>query len=73
MLLGVLVASDGRTFSSLSMKPNRNDLTFLRDLIEEGKVASVVDRCHLLQELYSALEYDGYGHSRGKLMVAMGK
>jgi NADPH:quinone reductase-like Zn-dependent oxidoreductase len=71
MLLGPLVSNKNRGFSTLSMKPDKNDLTFLRNLIETGKVSPVIDRSYPLGELPQALEYYGEGHSRGKVIVTM--
>jgi NADPH:quinone reductase-like Zn-dependent oxidoreductase len=50
-------------------KPNRQNLGFLRELIEAGKVRPVVDRVYSLSELPDALETMGAGHVQGKLVV----
>lgn len=69
MLLGPLVSSKGRKMTNLAMKPDREDLTCVKELIEAGKVVPVIDRCFLLQELPEALRYYGEGHSRGKVVI----
>ena len=50
-------------------KPNRENLTFLRELIEAGKVRPVVDEIYPLAGIATALETMGEGHVQGKLVV----
>jgi NADPH:quinone reductase-like Zn-dependent oxidoreductase len=50
-------------------KPNRENLAFLRELIEAGKLRPVVDRVYPLAEVADALETMGEGHVQGKLVV----
>jgi NADPH:quinone reductase-like Zn-dependent oxidoreductase len=50
-------------------KPNRENLAFLRELIEAGKVRPVVDRVYPLADVAEALETMGEGHVQGKLVV----
>jgi len=71
MLLGPWLSTDGRKMTNLAMKPNKNDLTFVKDLIEAGKVKPVIDKCFPLSEVPEALRYYGQGRSRGKVVVTM--
>ena len=71
MLLGPLVSSEGRKMTNLAMKPDTQDLTFVKELIEAGKVTPVIDKCYPLSELPEALRYYGEGRSRGKVVVRM--
>lgn len=71
MLLGPWISSGGRKMTNLAMKPDREDLTFLKELIEAGKVSPVIDKSYPLNELPAALEYYGKGHSRGKVVVTI--
>jgi NADPH:quinone reductase-like Zn-dependent oxidoreductase len=48
------------------------DLEVLRELIETGKVRPVIDRRYSLSEVGDALRYQGEGHPRGKVVVAIG-
>jgi NADPH:quinone reductase-like Zn-dependent oxidoreductase len=50
------------------VKPNQ-DLAFMKELIEAGKVKPVIDRCFPLNETAEALRYYGKGHARGKVVV----
>jgi NADPH:quinone reductase-like Zn-dependent oxidoreductase len=50
-------------------KPNRENLAFLTELIEAGRVRPVIDRVYPLTEVAEALETMGEGHVQGKLVV----
>jgi NADPH:quinone reductase-like Zn-dependent oxidoreductase len=71
MLLGPLVSSGGRKMTNLAMKPDTQDLTYVKELIEAGKVTPVIDKSYPLSELPEALRYYGEGRSRGKVVVRM--
>jgi len=71
MLLGPFVSSGGRKMTNLAMKPVKKDLTFIKELIEAGKVTPVIDKSFPLSELPDALRYYGEGRSRGKVVVTM--
>jgi NADPH:quinone reductase-like Zn-dependent oxidoreductase len=72
MLLGPLISMMGskRLGSGLGM-PNQNDLAFLAELLEAGKVVPVIDRCYPLLEAAEALQYYGEGHARGKVVITV--
>jgi NADPH:quinone reductase-like Zn-dependent oxidoreductase len=53
------------------MKPNKDDLQFLRELIEAGKVTPVIDRTHPLSEVPEAIRYLEEGHARGKVVITV--
>jgi NADPH:quinone reductase-like Zn-dependent oxidoreductase len=71
MLLGPWLSTDGRKMTNLAMKPNKNDLAFVKDLIEAGKVKPVIDKTFPLKKLPDALRYYGQGRSRGKVVVTV--
>ena len=50
-------------------KMTQSDLEFLRDLLEAGRVTSVIDRCYRLSEVPEAFRYFEEGHAKGKIMV----
>jgi len=73
----------GRQFTALLLSPfvrqrmrvfvvkhDREDLAVLKQLVEAGKVAPVIDRRYELSHVAEALRHVGEGHSRGKIVIA---
>jgi len=53
-------------------KPNKKeDLDFLKELFEAGKVVPVIDRRYPLSEVPEAMRYLGDGHARGKVVITV--
>lgn len=52
-------------------KFNREDLAVLREMVEAGKLRSVIDRQYPLNQAAEAMAYLGEGHARGKAVVTM--
>ena len=50
---------------------NTQDLQFLTELIEAGKVTPVVDRTYSLSEVPDAIRYLREGRARGKLVISV--
>jgi NADPH:quinone reductase-like Zn-dependent oxidoreductase len=50
---------------------NHNDLAFLADLMQSGKVTPVIDRTYKLSDLADAIRYLEQGHARGKVVVSV--
>jgi NADPH:quinone reductase-like Zn-dependent oxidoreductase len=69
-----LLASRGRKprVTFFVAKITREDLVFLKELLETGKVKPVIDRRYELSEAPEALRYFGEGHARGKVVIAVG-
>jgi NADPH:quinone reductase-like Zn-dependent oxidoreductase len=68
LLLSPFVRQRMRVFV---VRHNRDDLAVLKDLVEAGKLAPVIDRRYELSEIPEALRYQGEGHARGKIVIAM--
>jgi NADPH:quinone reductase-like Zn-dependent oxidoreductase len=47
------------------------DLAFLAELLEAGKVKSAIDRRYELSQMSDAFEYFGQGHARGKVVITV--
>ena len=71
-LLGPAISkAGGKKLVALSHKLNQNDLVFMKELIEAGKVVPVIDKCYSLSEIAEALRYYGEGHARGKIVITL--
>jgi len=72
-LLGLWVSMSGdkKLVSKLAKPPNAGDWAFMRELLESGQVAPVIDRRYTLSEVPDALRYLAEGHSRGKVLITM--
>lgn len=72
MLLGPWISMTGnKKMGNLLMKPNNKDLVFLKELLEAGKIAPVIDRRYPLSEVAEAIRYLEEGHARGKVVITV--
>lgn len=55
----------------LARPPEKRDLAFMKQLLEDGKVTPIIDRCYSLREVPDALQYLGKGHARGKIVIVI--
>jgi NADPH:quinone reductase-like Zn-dependent oxidoreductase len=53
------------------VRHNKDDLAVLKDLVEAGEIAPVIDRRYSLSEVPDALRYQGERHTRGKIVIAV--
>jgi NADPH:quinone reductase-like Zn-dependent oxidoreductase len=56
---------------SFLMKPTKDDLQFLKELIEAGNLTPVIDRTYSLSEVPEAIRYLEEGHARGKVVITV--
>ncbi len=54
-----------------TVKPNKKDLVFIKELLEAGKVVPVIDRRYPLSEVAEAIRYLEEGHARGKVIITL--
>ena len=52
-------------------RPNKEDLTIMHELMETGKVTSVIDKRYRLSEVPEAIRYLEEGHARGKVVITL--
>lgn len=72
MLLGPLVSMKGRKkMDSLASQPKKEDLEFIKKLLESGKISPVIDRAYTLSETPEALRYFGEKGAKGKVIITM--
>jgi NADPH:quinone reductase-like Zn-dependent oxidoreductase len=55
--------------ASFTVKPNKEDLRFLKQLLETSKLHPVIDRTYPLAEVPEAIRYLENGHARGKVVI----
>jgi NADPH:quinone reductase-like Zn-dependent oxidoreductase len=72
MLLGPWISMIGsKKMRILAMKPNKDDLVYMKGLLEAGTVVPVIDGRYTLSEVPEALRYLGEGHAKGKIVITL--
>jgi len=61
--------TSGMKFVYYGAKANKNDLAYLKELLEAGKVVPIIDRRYTLSETPEAIWYYEKGHTRGKVVI----
>jgi NADPH:quinone reductase-like Zn-dependent oxidoreductase len=61
----------GKKAKLIFESPNTKDLTYLKELIEAGKMRAVIDRTYPLQELAAAHAYSESERTVGKIAIAV--
>jgi NADPH:quinone reductase-like Zn-dependent oxidoreductase len=69
LLLGPLVGAGGRKIRVLAVRLGVKHLAPLVELVQAGKIRTVIDRRYRLDEVPEALRYLGEGHAKGKVVV----
>lgn len=72
-LLGSFVSATGSQEIGFmeTARPDRNDLLFLKELLESGKVVPVIDRTYPLSQVPEAIAYLEEGRARGKVVISV--
>jgi NADPH:quinone reductase-like Zn-dependent oxidoreductase len=65
----IFVRKQGSPFLA---EPKQEDLVYLKELIESGKVTPVIDRSYPLSETPEAFRHLEQGHARGKVVITLG-
>lgn len=75
MVLGPLISRTGRQSMGFmgEAKIKQEDLVFVTDLIETGKVVPVIDGCYPLSETAEAFRYLAEVHAKGKVVILTGR
>jgi NADPH:quinone reductase-like Zn-dependent oxidoreductase len=58
-------------FVTFMARSNKEDLTFMRELMKTGTVTPVIDKRYSLGEVPEAIRYLEEGHARGKVVISL--
>jgi NADPH:quinone reductase-like Zn-dependent oxidoreductase len=64
-----ILAPNGRYIRTTGPEPKREDLLFLKEIIEAGKLKTVIDRHYSLDEIVEAHRYVDKGHKKGNVVI----
>ena len=70
-LLGPLISIAGNKKMGILMHEPNKGLDQVTELLENGKVVPVIDKCYPLSKAAVALSYFGSGQARGKVIITM--
>ncbi|MBM3935479.1 MAG: NAD(P)-dependent alcohol dehydrogenase [SAR202 cluster bacterium] len=71
MVKGRFMSRGGRKFTNFLARPSQEDLTFVKGLIEAGKVKPVIVKRYTLAQVPDAIRYLEEGHAQGKAVIAV--
>jgi NADPH:quinone reductase-like Zn-dependent oxidoreductase len=72
MLLGpALSRKGGRKLSGMMSTPDQQDLLYVKELLETGKVVPVIERRYPLAETVEAMRYFDSGHVKAKIVITV--
>jgi NADPH:quinone reductase-like Zn-dependent oxidoreductase len=72
MLWGPWISMTGKQkMTNFIVKMNQPDTRLMREMLEAGKVAPVIDRCYPFRDIPEAIRYMEVEHARGKVVISV--
>lgn len=65
------IKTKGKKMVNMMAKPNKEDLTYVAELLESSKIIPVIDKCYPLNAVPDAFQYLGKGHAKGKVVITI--
>jgi len=60
-----------KQMGAIVVNPTQQDLLFVKELLEVGKVVPVIERRYPLSETAEAMRYVEEGHAQGKVVITV--
>ncbi|MEH7014021.1 NAD(P)-dependent alcohol dehydrogenase [Neobacillus niacini] len=72
MTVGAWISkTTSKKMGTFLQRANQNDLVFMKELLEAGKVKPIIDRQYTLSEVPEAFRYFEQGHAQGKVVITI--
>jgi NADPH:quinone reductase-like Zn-dependent oxidoreductase len=71
LVFGRLMSLGSKKMFFLVAKPNQKDLEFLAELMVDGKIKAVIEKCCPLEKAPEAMNYLALGHAKGKIVITI--